>query len=809
MMADNWKNDIDLNAVLTKIGEDYQELKYLGEGGFSKVYLVRHKIFDEKRALKIMEANIFLFNLERLEREEGINIKEKYNNRKERFINEARLYKKIKHRNIVKIYDVGVAKDKNRDIEIPYLIMHYIDGVTLKDILKKGSPLEFQTVYRISEDVLSTLAIIHERRVFHRDIKPGNIMIEDESGDSILIDFGLAKDELNETTISGMTFGTPTYMAPEQCKGLKDAGNATDIYSFGVVLYNMVTGEPPFKSESNNPLEIMDAHKNEKVPNVRDKNLDLPAGIENIIFKAMAKKPDDRHRSAEDFLADLKWIKENTEEIEKEDKKDKKKEKEDKPKRNFLKYLLIVFGIIAIAAFFVFDPLGIIKDKGNGIIKPPVDKVELQYREYINTANKHTENGDYEKAIDSLKEARNIKDTEEVHKLSNTITKKQRETMSKNFGFLKAFLIGDASKSKKVAKCREFLIRHQNVPKNNETESMVSDTNKFITQLEAEIRADEKYQTYIESVKKYTDSGDFEKAIDSLNKAKEIKDTEEVKQLSRTIAKKQQEKIEYEKKNGGKDYNSIKYKLNLNKYLEFKRKYPNSIYITALKNRLKRLDKTLPPEKYWNEPIKKNRKGYYELEFGKEYNGHLMIYIPWKNIWIDKYEVSWAQFRKFLRDEKIQFSPIEDDEFIRSGDGFPAVVTYEEAEKYCKKYGLRLPRIDEWEYVAGKGKFTHPWGKESPEVPDAHGNWRANLDTLDGDRDKDGHKGTALVTSYEKFSSPFDAVNMAGNVWEWVQGKILKGGGYLSLYEEDLRIKNIRRAEPYDKEGFRCIKGEK
>ncbi|UCG22401.1 MAG: hypothetical protein JSU80_07450, partial [Deltaproteobacteria bacterium] len=107
---------------------------------------------------------------------------------------------------------------------------------------------------------------------------------------------------------------------------------------------------------------------------------------------------------------------------------------------------------------------------------------------------------------------------------------------------------------------------------------------------------------------------------------------------------------DYKRRNGTTVYNTIKEELDLNKYLEFKKSYPHSTYLSHLKERLKASDRTLPPEKYWSQPVQKNSKRFYELKFGSEHNGHLMIYIPGKRIWIDKYEVSWGQFRKFLDD---------------------------------------------------------------------------------------------------------------------------------------------------------------
>jgi formylglycine-generating enzyme required for sulfatase activity len=241
--------------------------------------------------------------------------------------------------------------------------------------------------------------------------------------------------------------------------------------------------------------------------------------------------------------------------------------------------------------------------------------------------------------------------------------------------------------------------------------------------------------------------------------------------------------------------------------LQFKEKYPGSIHLSELADKLKKTDSHLPPDKYWDPLLKKNKKGYYEFTFGQENNSHRMIYIPGKQIWMDKFEVSNRQFRGFLAGSQIEIPAGKPGKFIHDGAVYPAVISYENAEKYCERNGFRLPSIDEWEYAAGKGMYTYPWGDESPG-----GNkiWRANFDSLgeDGKEERDTFEGTAPVKSFESFSSPFGVVNMAGNVWEWVQGRILKGGSFLSA-GEDLMIKNSIAGRKDDTQGFRCVKDEK
>ncbi len=315
---------------------------------------------------------------------------------------------------------------------------------------------------------------------------------------------------------------------------------------------------------------------------------------------------------------------------------------------------------------------------------------------------------------------------------------------------------------------------------------MITEVNTDVEQLDAKSsKVEQEYQQCIDSAKKYLQSGDLEKARHSLNSAKMIKDTPEVRELLDTVSKKQIEKAEYD---------SIRESPTLAQYLKFVAKYPNSTYIPDLRRKLVSLEKNLPPEKYWRKGINKNVKRYYEYTFG---NGHIMIYIPGQSIWIDKYEVSWRQFKAF------------DNNYINKDDGYPAMVRYSEAEGYCRNNGLRIPTHEEWKYAASANmnlEYPYPWSKDAP---DTDGIYRANFDTLDAGKDKDGYPNTAPVRSFEEFSSPFGVVNMAGNIWEWVQGRVLKGGGYLSSSEEDLRIAAPSRGGDNGRQGFRCVKDEK
>jgi len=767
MMTESETVNIDgvFKAAQKKLGKTYNFIRHLGGGEFSNVYLVKHKDTGQEHALKILDYH---YLLQRLRKEDIQSAQIKFNEIKKRFVTEAKLYKKIHHANIVKIHDTGVFADESKGIEIPYMIMSYIRGSSLSDLLRSEAPFEMSRTLEISRDVLRALEAMHKNNIIHRDIKPGNIMVQEETGEAVIIDFGIAKDIVGGTrlTTTGALLGSPMYMAPEQSINSSNVGPCTDIYSFGAVLFEMLTGTTPFRGS--NFMEIVTAHRECPVPDVREKNPHLSVKLADILSRAMAKNPDDRYQRTKDLLTDLEQaLMEPMIPIAAEEKTD----------TWFKKYYLYLFAfvIIAVAMALLLNPFGI-------------DKKKEQERGPLLAPSK-------------------MEETIKTGQSTGPPVSDQVPDMKAGFENLKDFLNGNASKKEKIEKCRTFLNKYQDLQAagNSEIQSMTSETGKKMKQLETELGADTQYLQLIDAVNRYIEKDQYDNAQAVLNKAKEIKDTDEIKQLSQVIVEK---KRQYEEKNGESFYNTIKDKIDLTQFLEFKKKYPDSIHLDELIDKLKKIDSHLPPGKYWNPPLKKNKKGYYEFAFGQELNSHRMIFIPGKQIWIDKYEVSNRQFRGFLEKEKTGVPSAADSKFFHQGDEYPAVVSYEDAERYCQSYGFRLPTIDEWEYAAGKGKmYIYPWGNESPGGEKI---WRANFDSLgeNGEEEKDTFAGTAPVKSFENFSSPFGVVNMAGNVWEWVQGRILKGGSFLSA-GEDLMIKNSIAGRSNETQGFRCVKEEK
>ncbi|MGD2089622.1 MAG: serine/threonine-protein kinase [Candidatus Aminicenantes bacterium] len=285
-------NDDILKAVFSQMGDSYEYIKFLGKGATSRVYMVYQKHLKQHRALKIMDYE-YVHLL--METENDTDSTVELNERRKRFINEANAYKKIKHPNVAEIYDIRqVEIQRGRVIiEIPYIIMEYVEGVPLSQLLKNQKPLKLETAAAISVDILDALKAIHQKDIIHRDIKPSNIMIEKGTDKATIIDFGLAKDILEGThmTSAGLAMGTFLYMSPEQFADSSKVGPGTDIYSFGVILYEMLTGKPPYMGGAK---ELMHKHIYGEIPDIRKVDKDLPGIMDTLIRKAMAKKERNR-----------------------------------------------------------------------------------------------------------------------------------------------------------------------------------------------------------------------------------------------------------------------------------------------------------------------------------------------------------------------------------------------------------------------------------------------------------------------------------------------------------------------------------
>ncbi|MFQ6102218.1 MAG: protein kinase [Anaerolineae bacterium] len=255
----------------------YRVVEKLGQGGMATVFKAYHPALDRYVAIKVMHPALmgdpnFLA----------------------RFQREARIVAKLDHPHIIPVYDFSQHRGH------PYLVMRFVEGETLKARMQHG-PLELQEVLRIARAVGGALTYAHKRGVLHRDIKPSNVLLTPDGG-VYLTDFGLARmAEAGESTLSrDIMVGTPQYISPEQAKGLKDLDARTDIYSLGVVLYEMLVGRPPFAADT--PYAVIHDHIFTPLPLPSELNADLPESAERALLKALAKEPDDRFQSVEELI---------------------------------------------------------------------------------------------------------------------------------------------------------------------------------------------------------------------------------------------------------------------------------------------------------------------------------------------------------------------------------------------------------------------------------------------------------------------------------------------------------------------------
>jgi serine/threonine protein kinase len=263
----------------------YQILEQLGEGGMAKVFKAHDDRLDRFVAIKVIRIDQFAPSmLEEMLR---------------RFEREARALAQLSYPNIVHVYDFGEYEGA------PYLVMEYLSGGTLK--LRSDTPMPWQKALKIILPISQALASAHEHNIIHRDIKPGNILLT-EKGQPMLSDFGIAKilesNEAGTLTGTGMGIGTPEYMAPEQWTG--QSGPKSDIYSLGVVLYELVTGRKPYTADT--PVGVMLKQVKEPLPHPRQFVPDLPLELENVILKALERQPEDRYQNMAEFTAALEAL---------------------------------------------------------------------------------------------------------------------------------------------------------------------------------------------------------------------------------------------------------------------------------------------------------------------------------------------------------------------------------------------------------------------------------------------------------------------------------------------------------------------
>lgn len=337
-----------------KLGK-YEILDRLGRGGMAEVYRAYHASLDRYVAVKVLHS--FLSDDPEF---------------KARFEKEAQNIAKLRHPNIVQVYDF----EYDTDSDSYYMVMELIEGPTLRDMLYKGSeeqatPLRLSEALRVIRQAAAALSYAHQRNMIHRDVKPANLMIDTKDNNRVVLtDFGIAKLMTGaQFTMSGGMVGTPAYMSPEQ--GMGESGDErSDLYSLGVILYQMLTGALPYDGET--PLALMLSHMNDPIPSARMLNPHLPPAVDKVLHKLMAKVPEERYQSAEALIDSLDILETAPSRLDpatlvlpklpsKADDKeqlhtlvltDTGRTKREKPRqRNWLALLLVVFALLGISGY--------------------------------------------------------------------------------------------------------------------------------------------------------------------------------------------------------------------------------------------------------------------------------------------------------------------------------------------------------------------------------------------------------------------------------------------------------------------------
>jgi len=270
-----------VNTLISNLGR-YEVLGELGQGAMGVVYKAKDPLIDRVVAIKTINLGL------------ATDEKEEYEGR---FYQEAKAAGRLNHPNIVTIYDVGKSGD------VAYIAMELLEGRELRDIMNEGALLPVDQVLNIVAQVAQGLAYAHEHEIVHRDVKPSNIMVI-RDGHVKITDFGIARMASSSVrTQTGMVLGSPKYMSPEQVMG-KSIDQRSDIFSLGVMLYEMLTGQAPFDGENVNAIMYQTLNAVPPPPNMM--NPAIPEMVNFIVAKALAKKVEDRYQNAKDFAADLR-----------------------------------------------------------------------------------------------------------------------------------------------------------------------------------------------------------------------------------------------------------------------------------------------------------------------------------------------------------------------------------------------------------------------------------------------------------------------------------------------------------------------
>src|SRR5271170_7493826 len=284
-----------MTLVGTVIGGRYRLDAEIGRGGMSTVYRAFDTVLERPVAIKLMHREIAADS-----------------DQLERFRREARSVAQLNHAHVVTVIDAGEEPSANGehpdidgDVGTPYIVLEYVEGETLKDLIRREGPLEIPQAIAYAIEIARALGAAHEHQIVHRDVKPQNVLITDE-GAAKITDFGIARSLTEEAlTMAGRVLGTTDYVSPEQALGQPVTGQS-DLYSLGVVLFEMLTGQVPFRGSS--PVAVAMKHVREDIPDVQLLRPELSAATAAVVDRAVSKDLARRYQDAASMVADLEDV---------------------------------------------------------------------------------------------------------------------------------------------------------------------------------------------------------------------------------------------------------------------------------------------------------------------------------------------------------------------------------------------------------------------------------------------------------------------------------------------------------------------
>jgi serine/threonine-protein kinase len=278
-----------MTAIGTMIAGRYRLDAVIGRGGMSTVYKAFDTVLERPVAIKLMHREIATDS-----------------DQLERFRREARSVAQLNHPHVVSVIDAGEEPDEDEpELGTPYIVLEFVDGETLKGLIRRDGPLEIPQALAYSIEIARALGAAHERRIVHRDVKPHNVLIDPEGGAKIT-DFGIARSLSEEgLTLAGRVLGTTDYVSPEQALG-QPVTPQSDLYSLGIVLYEMLTGDVPFHGDS--PVAVAMKHVREEIPDVQARRPELSAATAAVVDRAVAKDLGERYPDAATMAAALEEV---------------------------------------------------------------------------------------------------------------------------------------------------------------------------------------------------------------------------------------------------------------------------------------------------------------------------------------------------------------------------------------------------------------------------------------------------------------------------------------------------------------------